>query len=95
MIITNALVACCEVVIDRKSTSGPRGSSFNDLVGAHTYKGEYLKVTPYGSRDKLNQLTYASGSFSCIILYGTWTILRRSECLDIGVVMLNPEEGLE
>jgi hypothetical protein len=36
MIIINALVVCCEVVIVRLSTNGPRGVGlFYDLMGGH------------------------------------------------------------
>jgi hypothetical protein len=65
MIITNALVACCEVVIDRKIHQwAERASLFDDLVGAHTYEGEYLQSNTLWVGEKLNQPTYASGSFS-------------------------------
>ena len=37
-----------------------RASLFYDLVGAHTYEGEY--VTPYGLRKNSINTTYASGS---------------------------------
>ena len=38
-----------------------RASLFDDLVGAHTYEGEY--VTPYGLGTNSINTTYVSGSF--------------------------------
>jgi hypothetical protein len=44
------MIACCEVVIVRLSTSGreghdcgPRGHLFDDLMGSHNHEGEYYK----------------------------------------------------
>lgn len=69
MIITNALDACWDVVIEKNSTIGPRGFGlFDDLVGAHTCNGEY--VTPYGlGTDSINT-THASGSLFFVTLNG-------------------------
>ena len=38
-----------------------RDGLFDDLMGAHSYDGEY--VAPYGFRTKSINTTYASGSF--------------------------------
>jgi len=48
MIITNALVACFDVVVNRKSTQwAERAGFFFDFVGAHNHERESVQVTPY------------------------------------------------
>lgn len=49
MIITNALVACCEVMIDRKSTNGPSEPVYLMISWEPIpTKENVYKVTPYG-----------------------------------------------
>jgi hypothetical protein len=57
-------------------------------MGAHTYKGEYLQSNTLWDGDKLNQPTYANGSFSLYNFHGTWDHLEKARVPDIGVVML-------
>jgi hypothetical protein len=96
LIITNALGACCEVVIDEKSTSGSRGScSFNDIVGVHTYEGEYLQSNTLWDGEKLNQPTYVSGLFPCIILNGKWNHIEKARVPNIGIMMPKSKRRLE
>jgi hypothetical protein len=64
-----------------------RASSFNDLVGAHTYEGEYIQSNTLWDRDKLNQPFMLVVLFPCIILDGTWDHLEIAKVPYIGVVM--------
>jgi hypothetical protein len=88
MIITNALVACCEVVIDRKSTSGPRGLVYLMISWEPIPTKENIyKVTPYGlGTNSINQ-PMPVVLFPCIILNGKWDHLEKAIVPDIGVVM--------
>jgi hypothetical protein len=82
MIITNALVACCEVVIDIKSTSGMRGPIHSMILWEPIpMKENIYKVTPYGLGTNSINKPMLVVLFPCIILDGTWTILRRPKCL--------------
>jgi len=100
MIITNALMACWEVVIGRKTHQWVKQVDlFDDLMGSHTYEGKYIQGNTSWDGDKLNQPTYANVLFiyyySCIILDGNGTILRLLEYLILELWCRSPKQGLE
>jgi hypothetical protein len=88
MIITNVLVACCEVLNERKSTSGSRGSvHFMISWKPIPMKENIYKVMSYGlETNSINQPMLVV-LFPFIILDGTWDDLEKARVPNIGFVM--------
>lgn len=78
-VITNALVACWEVVINRKSTNGPRRPVYLMISWASMPMRENCNTLWNG--DKLNQLLLTMFFFPCINFNGLWDHLFNVKCL--------------
>jgi hypothetical protein len=86
--VTNSFGACCEVVIDKKSTSGPRGLVYLMISwDPIPTKENIFKVTPYGlGTNSINQ-ALSMVIFPCIILDGKRDHIEKDKMSDIGVVI--------